>query len=94
MATKKAAAKKTAAKESKPAAKTAAKKSAATSVPANEEALGTTHEAQKPGGSKQKPEPTHDEIAKLAHRYWEERGGHHGSHHDDWLRAVKDLGSN
>ena len=47
MATKKAAAKKTATTTAKPAAKTAAKKTAATKPPANEEALGTTHEAPK-----------------------------------------------
>ncbi|HTA78955.1 MAG TPA: DUF2934 domain-containing protein [Terracidiphilus sp.] len=34
---------------------------------------------------------SHDEIAKLAHRYWLERGGQHGSHAEDWLRAEREL---
>ncbi len=87
MATKKAAAKKAVATEPKPAAKTAAKKIAANKVPA------VKAEAAAPEATKQKKAPTHDEIAQLAHKYWEERGGHHGSHHDDWLRAAKELGA-
>jgi Protein of unknown function (DUF2934) len=34
---------------------------------------------------------SHEEIAMLAHRYWIERGGHHGSHEEDWLRAEQAL---
>jgi hypothetical protein len=34
---------------------------------------------------------SHEEIARLAHRYWAERGGQHGSHVDDWLRAEREL---
>jgi hypothetical protein len=37
------------------------------------------------------PAPSHDEIAHLAHRFWRERGGHHGSHEQDWLRAEREL---
>lgn len=33
----------------------------------------------------------HEEIARLAHHYWKERGGHHGSHESDWLRAEQEL---
>jgi hypothetical protein len=33
----------------------------------------------------------HEEIAKLAHRYWAERGGQHGHHVEDWLRAEREL---
>jgi hypothetical protein len=32
-----------------------------------------------------------DEIAALAHSYWLERGGRHGAHEDDWLRAEQEL---
>jgi hypothetical protein len=32
-----------------------------------------------------------EEIATLAHSYWLERGGHHGSHEEDWLRAEQAL---
>ncbi len=37
------------------------------------------------------PAPTHHQIAQLAHRLWKERGGHHGSHEQDWLRAEREL---
>ncbi len=30
-----------------------------------------------------------EEIARLAYQYHEERGGHHGSHEDDWYRAEQ-----
>jgi Protein of unknown function (DUF2934) len=32
-----------------------------------------------------------EEIAMLAHRFWVERGGQHGSHEDDWIRAEREL---
>ena len=32
-----------------------------------------------------------EEIAKLAHRYWVERGHKHGQHVDDWFRAEQEL---
>lgn len=35
------------------------------------------------------PEP--DDVARLAHRYFEERGYSHGSHEDDWHRAEAEL---
>ena len=34
---------------------------------------------------------SHEEIAMLAHRFWIERGGKHGSHEDDWIRAEREL---
>ena len=30
-----------------------------------------------------------EEIARLAYLYHEERGGHHGSHDEDWYRAEQ-----
>ena len=33
-----------------------------------------------------------EEIAKLAHSYWEARGYAHGSAEADWLRAERELG--
>jgi len=39
-------------------------------------------------------EPTgvsREEIAALAHSYWLERGGQHGSHEEDWFRAEQVL---
>lgn len=38
--------------------------------------------------------PTHEEIAALAHSYWEKGGRRHGSHMEDWFRAEKDLRDN
>jgi Protein of unknown function (DUF2934) len=35
--------------------------------------------------------PTHEEIADLAYRYWEARGGHGGSPWEDWFRAEEEL---
>ena len=32
-----------------------------------------------------------DEIRKLAHKYWAERGNHHGNPEDDWHRAEQEL---
>jgi ABC-type uncharacterized transport system auxiliary subunit len=34
---------------------------------------------------------SHEEIARLAHRYWAERGRQHGHHEEDWLRAEREL---
>ncbi len=34
---------------------------------------------------------SHEAIARLAHRYWAERGGQHGHHEEDWLRAEREL---
>jgi hypothetical protein len=32
-----------------------------------------------------------DEIARLAHKYWAERGHKHGHAEEDWLRAEQEL---
>jgi Protein of unknown function (DUF2934) len=34
---------------------------------------------------------THDEVASLAHAYWQDRGGKHGYHMEDWFRAEQEL---
>jgi len=36
-------------------------------------------------------QPSREEIARLAHAYWESRGGHGGSPEQDWLRAEQEL---
>ena len=33
----------------------------------------------------------HDQVARLAHRFFEERGHTHGHHEEDWLRAEQEL---
>ncbi|HKF46013.1 MAG TPA: DUF2934 domain-containing protein [Terracidiphilus sp.] len=34
---------------------------------------------------------SHDEVALLAHRFWQERGQKHGQHIEDWVRAEQEL---
>jgi Protein of unknown function (DUF2934) len=34
---------------------------------------------------------SHEEIARLAHRFWTERGRQHGHDTEDWLRAERQL---
>ena len=33
-----------------------------------------------------------DDIRRLAYHFWIERGQPHGSHHEDWFRAERELG--
>ena len=35
----------------------------------------------------------HDQVAQLAHRFWNERGRVHGHHEEDWYRAEQALRS-
>jgi hypothetical protein len=77
MAEKKAAAKKTAAKKTATKAAPAAAKTAEEKAPAKATAKTA--------------EPSHAEIAKLAHKFWQERGGHHGNAAEDWTRAERQL---
>ncbi len=87
MATKKAttAAKKTATAPKAPAKRAAAPKAPAKKTPAKKAS------AKKAVASAKKAPPAHEEIALRAHQYWVERGYTHGSHHDDWLRAEREL---
>ena len=41
--------------------------------------------------NKQLDPPSHDQIAKLAEKYWAERGWPQGSPEEDWLRAEQEL---
>lgn len=34
---------------------------------------------------------SHEEIARLAHKFWAERGRQHGHDAEDWLRAEREL---
>ena len=36
-------------------------------------------------------EPTLDDIRRRAYERYQERGGNHGRHFDDWLEAEKEL---
>ncbi len=46
---------------------------------------------KKPVSSKVLQMASHDEIARLAHRYWAERGHQDGHDAEDWLRAEQEL---
>jgi hypothetical protein len=41
--------------------------------------------------AKPKPEPTHEEVSRLAYRFYLERGGQNGSPAEDWIRAEQTL---
>ena len=37
---------------------------------------------------------SHEQVAELAHRFWNERGRTHGHHEEDWFRAEQLLRGN
>jgi hypothetical protein len=43
------------------------------------------------GSPNSEPVVPPEEIGRLAHSYWEARGGEGGSAEEDWLRAEKEL---
>jgi hypothetical protein len=51
----------------------------------------TTKKAAKVTGTVTSIGPSPEEIARLAHRYWAERGFAHGAAVQDWLRAEQEL---
>jgi hypothetical protein len=58
------------------------------------EAPNGTAKRRKPAAKKQQatpPAPTREEIARLAEKYWAERGWPEGSPEQDWLRAEQEL---
>lgn len=63
--------------------KTASKKSAegVTSDPVSINGHGAEHERS----------VSQEEVARLAHSYYQERGGRHGYHMEDWFRAEQEL---
>lgn len=34
---------------------------------------------------------SHEEVARLAHQFWIQRGHQHGRHEEDWHRAEQEL---
>jgi hypothetical protein len=44
-------------------------------------------------GTPPSTEPSVDEIRRRAYQRYQERGGNHGRHFDDWLEAEKELRS-
>jgi Protein of unknown function (DUF2934) len=70
--------------------KTAAKKAAA---PASADPVTTIHHGapENHSNGSHQPSVSHDEVARLAHKFWKERGHRHGQHEDDWYRAEQEL---
>ena len=68
----------TAAKPRKTAAKKSANGAAAEAKPDNLHTM-------------QNRSVSHDDVAKLAHTYYQQRGHKHGHHVEDWLRAEQEL---
>jgi hypothetical protein len=52
-----------------------------------------TAKRRKPAAKKQTtvPVPSREEIARLAEKFWAERGWPEGSPEQDWLRAEREL---
>jgi hypothetical protein len=56
------------------------------------EAPNGTAKRRKPAAKKQTTiAPSRDEIARLAEKFWAERGRPEGSPEQDWLRAEQEL---
>ena len=57
------------------------------------ETANGTAKRRKPAAKKQAspPAPSREEIARLAEKYWAERGWPEGSPEQDWLRAEQEL---
>ena len=72
--------------------KTAAKKKTATAsadpIKQNHHVEVTEHVHSRENGHRQ---VSQDEIARLAHQFWQERGHKHGHHIEDWHRAENEL---
>lgn len=70
--------------------KTAAKK---ISEPVSADPVSINHHGspENHSSNSSRPPVSHDEVARLAHRLWKERGHHHGQHEDDWYRAEQQL---
>jgi len=80
-------------KKAKPAAKprksTAKKKTEP--VSADPIAINSHEASESRNTMTNQPAVSHDDVARLAHRYWKERGHRHGHHEDDWYRAEQEL---
>jgi hypothetical protein len=80
-------------KKAKPAAKprkTTTKKKT-DPVSADPIAINSYEGQQNHTNGHRQPTVTDEEVARLAHRYWKERGHRHGHHEEDWYRAEQEL---
>jgi Protein of unknown function (DUF2934) len=64
-------------------------------MPTKTQEAGETPKKRKPAAKKQTPAaaaaPSREDIARLAEKYWAERGWPEGSPEQDWLRAEQEL---
>lgn len=77
------------AKPRKTAAKKAAPNGKTATVAEGGATIGTTNQVD-PGQAKP-VNLSREEIAKLAHQYYIDRGRQHGRHEEDWYRAEQEL---
>jgi hypothetical protein len=69
-----------------------AKKAASAAPDAAPQKLHAVQAKPKAAAPVQSPaQPSREQIAQLAHRFWKERGGYHGAHEQDWFRAEREL---
>ena len=87
------AAPKAAAKPRKSADKNPAEDKSAEKRSAEAQSTGKNSSVKKPVASAKANESSisHDQVALLAHRFFEERGRKHGHHEEDWFRAEQEL---
>lgn len=62
------------------------RKAAAKKPTASVESIDRTNGSRTNGS-----DPSHDQIADLARKYWAERGYKDGHQEEDWLRAEQEL---
>lgn len=80
-----------------PKKRTTSRKKTADVAPSTPEMEQPT--AETASGAKQPPATAHsaqgaadaEEIRRRAYQLWEQRGGTHGSHEDDWYRAEAEI---
>ena len=74
----------------RPTARPKATDAAAPAAPKAKRARAPKAE-QTPVGPTTTSEPTLDDIRRRAYERYQQRGGNHGQHFDDWLEAEKEL---
>jgi len=80
-------------KRAKPAAKPRKTTTKKMTAPVSADPIATnSHDASANHSSATyQPAVSHDEVARLAHKFWKERGHKHGHHEEDWYRAEQQL---
>jgi len=71
----------------------AAGKARTPASPGGKKTAGATGVSGKDGAASKVTEMklSHEQVARLAHHFWAERGRQHGHHEEDWYRAEQEL---